>query len=60
MGTPFGAKLPGPQPPQEYVGDLRGSLSLQGIWVMQRFFLSTDRRTSAHGHERLVVWGGQV
>jgi hypothetical protein len=27
MGTRFGAELPGPQPPQEYVDDLRGSFS---------------------------------
>jgi hypothetical protein len=52
MGTRFGAKLPGPQPPQEYVDDLRGSFSLQGIWVRQRFFLSTDRRMSAHWRVR--------
>jgi hypothetical protein len=48
MGTRFGAELPGPHPPQEYVDDLRGSFSLQEIWVRQRFFLSTDRRMSAH------------
>jgi hypothetical protein len=29
MGTRFGAELPGPHPPQEYVDDLRGSISLQ-------------------------------
>jgi hypothetical protein len=33
MGTRFGTELPGPQPPQEYVDDLRGRFSLQGIWV---------------------------
>jgi hypothetical protein len=27
VGTRLGAKLPGPQPPQEYVDDLRGSFS---------------------------------
>jgi hypothetical protein len=49
MGTRLGTELPGPQPPQEYVDDLRGSFScLQRIWVRQRFFLSNDRRMSAH------------
>jgi hypothetical protein len=33
MGTRFGAKLPGPPPPQKYVNDLRGSFSCQAIWV---------------------------
>jgi hypothetical protein len=53
MGTRFGAELPGPHPPQEYVDDLRRSFSLQGIWVRQRFFLSTDRCMSANWRVRL-------
>jgi hypothetical protein len=54
VGTRFGAKLPGPQPPQEYVDDLRASFSLQGIWVRQQCFLSTDRRMCAD--LRFRVW----
>jgi hypothetical protein len=47
MGTRFGAELPGPHPPQEYVDDLRGSFSLRESGSGNDFLLFTDRRMSA-------------
>jgi hypothetical protein len=47
MGTRFGAKLPGPRPPQEDIDDLRGSSPFREVGSGNDFFLSTDRRMSA-------------